>query len=209
MCCTSNHDNPSHSSLFHSNSPLTFSLTGGAGGRPSPVQILPPLQQGSFGYLNHLLNSLKLTLLPLFTLLSLFTLTHTSHSQVVQEADPPLSKYYRHISKGAWPFSSRDHGWPISDCTSEGFKAALGIAALGRTAVLSGPKVRVKSLVLHIRQHTTHFKFDVWDSKDKGTFLGQACMFVCTLEGFKAALGIAALGRTAVLSSPRVCWHVP
>jgi hypothetical protein len=27
--------------------------------------------------------------------------------QVVQEAEPPLSKYYRHISKGAWPFSSR------------------------------------------------------------------------------------------------------
>jgi cycloartenol synthase len=49
---------------------------------------------------------------------------------VVQEADPPLSRYYRHISKGAWPFSSRDHGWPISDCTSEGFKAALGLAAL-------------------------------------------------------------------------------
>lgn len=52
--------------------------------------------------------------------------------QVVQEADPPLSAFYRHISKGAWPFSSRDHGWPISDCTSEGFKAALGLAALGR-----------------------------------------------------------------------------
>lgn len=63
--------------------------------------------------------------------------------QVVQEADAPLSAYYRHISKGAWPFSSRDHGWPISDCTSEGFKAALGIAALGRTAVLSGPKVHL------------------------------------------------------------------
>jgi hypothetical protein len=64
--------------------------------------------------------------------------------QVVQEAAPPLSTYYRHISKGAWPFSSRDHGWPISDCTSEGFKAALGIAALGRTAVLSGPKVQTR-----------------------------------------------------------------
>jgi hypothetical protein len=43
-----------------------------------------------------------------------------------------LATYYRHISKGAWPFSSRDHGWPISDCTSEGFKAALGLAALGQ-----------------------------------------------------------------------------
>eukprot|EP00878_Enallax_costatus_P022882 GHUV01024316.1.p1 GENE.GHUV01024316.1~~GHUV01024316.1.p1 ORF type:complete len:552 (+),score=141.41 GHUV01024316.1:1059-2714(+) len=55
---------------------------------------------------------------------------YIEQSQVVQEADPPLSAYYRHISKGAWPFSTRDHGWPISDCTSEGFKAALGLAAL-------------------------------------------------------------------------------
>lgn len=37
-------------------------------------------------------------------------------SQVVEEAQQPLAEYYRHISKGAWPFSSRDHGWPISDC---------------------------------------------------------------------------------------------
>lgn len=36
-----------------------------------------------------------------------------------------MAKYYRHISKGAWPFSTRDHGWPISDCTSEGLKASL------------------------------------------------------------------------------------
>ncbi|WIA35779.1 hypothetical protein OEZ86_004168 [Tetradesmus obliquus] len=55
---------------------------------------------------------------------------YIEQSQVVTEAAPPLSRYYRHISRGAWPFSSRDHGWPISDCTGEGFKAALGLAAL-------------------------------------------------------------------------------
>ena len=38
--------------------------------------------------------------------------------QVREEAIGP----YRHISTGAWPFSTRDHGWPISDCTSEGVK---------------------------------------------------------------------------------------
>eukprot|EP00879_Flechtneria_rotunda_P014928 GHRR01015598.1.p1 GENE.GHRR01015598.1~~GHRR01015598.1.p1 ORF type:complete len:610 (+),score=118.28 GHRR01015598.1:42-1871(+) len=58
--------------------------------------------------------------------------SYVEQSQVVQEADPPLSKYYRHISRGAWPFSTRDHGWPISDCSSEGLKAALGLAALGQ-----------------------------------------------------------------------------
>lgn len=37
-------------------------------------------------------------------------------------------RYYRHASKGAWPFSTRDHGWPIADCTGEGLKAALCLA---------------------------------------------------------------------------------
>jgi squalene/oxidosqualene cyclase-like protein len=34
-------------------------------------------------------------------------------------------KFYRHISEGGWPFSTSAHGWPISDCTSEGLKATL------------------------------------------------------------------------------------
>jgi len=50
-------------------------------------------------------------------------------SQVREDCRPPLAKYYRHISKGAWPFSTRDHGWPISDCTAEGLKAALRVVA--------------------------------------------------------------------------------
>ena len=45
-------------------------------------------------------------------------------TQVLEDVDDNV-KYYRHISKGAWPFSTVDHGWPISDCTSEGLKAAL------------------------------------------------------------------------------------
>ena len=53
-----------------------------------------------------------------------------SPSKVVEEAQAPLSEYYRLLSKGAWPFSSRDHGWPISDCSSEGLKAALTLARL-------------------------------------------------------------------------------
>jgi len=43
----------------------------------------------------------------------------------VRENNPNREKYYRHVSKGAWPFSTIDHGWPISDCTAEGFKCAL------------------------------------------------------------------------------------
>ena len=36
---------------------------------------------------------------------------------------------FRHASQGGWPFSSRAHGWPISDCTAEGLKACLAIEA--------------------------------------------------------------------------------
>ncbi|HKO95241.1 MAG TPA: prenyltransferase/squalene oxidase repeat-containing protein, partial [Polyangiaceae bacterium] len=36
---------------------------------------------------------------------------------------------FRHASKGGWPFSNREHGWPISDCTAEGLKACLAIEA--------------------------------------------------------------------------------
>ncbi|MFN0061365.1 MAG: 2,3-oxidosqualene cyclase [Myxococcaceae bacterium] len=38
---------------------------------------------------------------------------------------PDAAQHYRHPSKGGWPFSTRSHGWPISDCTAEGLKATL------------------------------------------------------------------------------------
>jgi len=40
---------------------------------------------------------------------------------------PEAKAHYRHPSKGGWPFSDRAHGWPITDCTSEGFKCALAL----------------------------------------------------------------------------------
>ncbi|KAK9835241.1 hypothetical protein WJX81_008273 [Elliptochloris bilobata] len=52
-------------------------------------------------------------------------------TQVREDCPGPPVKWYRHISKGAWPFSTRDHGWPISDCSAEGLKAALTLAGLG------------------------------------------------------------------------------
>ena len=42
--------------------------------------------------------------------------------QVQEDCPGNLTRWYRHISKGAWPFSSRDHGWPIADCSAEGLK---------------------------------------------------------------------------------------
>lgn len=45
---------------------------------------------------------------------------------------PDGVRHHRHPSAGGWPFSDRPHGWPISDCTAEGLRAALALeAALG------------------------------------------------------------------------------
>ncbi|KAJ9568318.1 hypothetical protein OSB04_004284 [Centaurea solstitialis] len=46
-------------------------------------------------------------------------------TQVLDDCPGDLDYWYRHISKGAWPFSTADHGWPISDCTAEGLKATI------------------------------------------------------------------------------------
>lgn len=71
---------------------------------------------------------------------------------MVEEAQQPLSEYYRHISKGAWPFSTRDHGWPISDCSSEGLKAALVLAQVRIAFVCALCALRVGAYTL--RSHT-------------------------------------------------------
>lgn len=34
-------------------------------------------------------------------------------------------KYCRDVTKGCWPFSTIDHAWAVTDCTSEGMKTAL------------------------------------------------------------------------------------
>ena len=62
----------------------------------------------------------------------------------VQENCPDGARWYRHASKGAFPFSTRDHGWPISDCTAEGLKAALGCAEAG--SGLAGPPIPAQRL---------------------------------------------------------------
>ena len=32
---------------------------------------------------------------------------------------------YRHPTKGAWPFSTREQGYTVSDCVAEGLKAVI------------------------------------------------------------------------------------
>jgi cycloartenol synthase len=48
----------------------------------------------------------------------------------IRENEDNKDRYYRQESKGGWPFSTPAHGWPISDCTSEGLKAVLAFHKL-------------------------------------------------------------------------------
>ncbi len=54
-------------------------------------------------------------------------------NQVIEDV-PDNLRYFRHKSRGGWPFSDREHGWPITDCTSEGFKAERQIRESFRIA---------------------------------------------------------------------------
>ena len=51
---------------------------------------------------------------------------------------PDRARFYRHASRGGWPFSTRAHGWPITDCTSEGLKCALALAGQYRPDIPAG-----------------------------------------------------------------------
>ncbi|XP_074857495.1 lanosterol synthase isoform X2 [Carettochelys insculpta] len=43
----------------------------------------------------------------------------------VPENPPNYQKYYRQMSKGGFPFSTRDCGWIVADCTAEGLKSVM------------------------------------------------------------------------------------
>jgi len=49
-------------------------------------------------------------------------------TQILEDV-PEKERYFRHASRGGWPFSTRPHGWPITDCTAEGLKCALALAS--------------------------------------------------------------------------------
>ncbi|RKP11909.1 terpenoid cyclases/protein prenyltransferase alpha-alpha toroid [Piptocephalis cylindrospora] len=49
---------------------------------------------------------------------------------------PNIQRCYRHPSLGAWPFSTRDQGYTVSDCTAEGLKAVLCLQDLPSTEEL-------------------------------------------------------------------------
>ncbi|XVF24704.1 hypothetical protein REPUB_Repub13aG0150400 [Reevesia pubescens] len=50
--------------------------------------------------------------------------------QVRENPPGDFKRMFRHISKGSWTFSDRDHGWQLSDCTAESLKCCLYFAMM-------------------------------------------------------------------------------
>jgi squalene/oxidosqualene cyclase-like protein len=58
-------------------------------------------------------------------------------NQIIEDV-PQRRDHYRHLSRGGWPFTKRAHGWPVTDCTSEGLKCALALEPSEREPVPEG-----------------------------------------------------------------------
>ena len=69
----------------------------------------------------------------------------------VLENTRDFRRYHRHPSKGGWPFSTRAHGWPISDCTAEGLKASLLLQNLGLNRVSSERLAQAVEVILSLQ----------------------------------------------------------
>eukprot|EP01135_Chromosphaera_perkinsii_P012200 Nk52_evm19s2612 gene=Nk52_evmTU19s2612 len=52
----------------------------------------------------------------------------------IPENVPERERFYREVNKGGFPFSTRDCGWIVSDCTAEGLKAMLELRKAGLMA---------------------------------------------------------------------------
>uniref|UniRef100_A0A7N8XAF6 Terpene cyclase/mutase family member n=1 Tax=Mastacembelus armatus TaxID=205130 RepID=A0A7N8XAF6_9TELE len=51
--------------------------------------------------------------------------TPTRSFSVIPDNPPEYQKYYRQMNKGGFPFSTRDCGWIVADCTAEGLKSVM------------------------------------------------------------------------------------
>ncbi|RDX63311.1 Beta-amyrin synthase, partial [Mucuna pruriens] len=65
-------------------------------------------------------------------------------SQVTDNPSGDFKNMYRHISKGSWTFSGKDHGWQVSDCTAECLKCCLLLSMLPQEIV--GEKMEPEKL---------------------------------------------------------------
>lgn len=62
---------------------------------------------------------------------------------------PEENRFYRHPNRGGFPFSTKAHGWPITDCTGDGIKVSLKLdECTGKTQRLISPELLAEGVDL-------------------------------------------------------------
>ncbi|CAN1748572.1 Cycloartenol synthase [Linum perenne] len=87
-------------------------------------------------------------------------------AQVIISCGGDVKKWYRHNSKGGWPFSTPDNGWCVSDTSAEGLKAAMLLSNMPKDIV--GDSVPVNQLfdsvncILSLQSWGVCFTYGTW-----------------------------------------------
>ncbi|MDQ3032376.1 MAG: terpene cyclase/mutase family protein [Myxococcota bacterium] len=62
----------------------------------------------------------------------------------IREDVPDADRYYRDRVRGTWPFSTREQGWSVSDCTAEAIKVAVQMEPLAERPI---PEARLREAI--------------------------------------------------------------
>ena len=70
------------------------------------------------------------------------------HSQIMEDVRD-REAHFRDPSRGGWPFSTREHGWPIVDCTAQALMALLRFEVLPQALLPAQNRLAAIDLLLH------------------------------------------------------------
>lgn len=90
----------------------------------------------------------------------------------IPENPPNYEKYYRHMNKGGFPFSTRDCGWIVADCTAEGLKAVMLLQENCKFLPEEVPKERLFEAVdVLLSMQNSDGGYATYETKRGGTML--------------------------------------
>uniref|UniRef100_A0AAX7T5F5 Terpene cyclase/mutase family member n=1 Tax=Astatotilapia calliptera TaxID=8154 RepID=A0AAX7T5F5_ASTCA len=90
----------------------------------------------------------------------------------IPENPPQYQKYYRQMNKGGFPFSTRDCGWIVADCTAEGLKSLMLLQELRPSIRQPVPSERLCDAVnVLLSMKNTDGGFATYETKRGGRLL--------------------------------------
>ncbi|XP_047457491.1 lanosterol synthase-like [Mugil cephalus] len=90
----------------------------------------------------------------------------------IPDNPPEYQKYYRQMNKGGFPFSTRDCGWIVSDCTAEGLKSMMLLEELCPVINQRVPPQRLYDAVnVLLNMKNTDGGFATYETKRGGRLL--------------------------------------